>query len=85
MQPKRVGMNRKPMWGTARMKKKMQKDKMHNKIEKKKWICNMDLRINIKLVWVYYGRWHTHILTEDQVHGHSTSKVLRESNRVSLT
>ena len=28
---------------------------MHDEIEKRKWICNTDLRINIKLVKVYYG------------------------------
>ena len=67
------------------MEKKMQKDKIHEKIEKRQWICNTDLRINVKLERVCYGRWHAHNLTEDQVHGHSTSKVLRESNRVSLT
>ena len=51
---------------------------------KRKWICNTDLRIKIELVQVYYGRWHAHIITEDQVHSHSTSKALRESNRVTL-
>ena len=50
MQPKRVGTNGRPMRGTARMKKKMQKYKMYDKIEKGKWICNTNLRINIKLV-----------------------------------
>ena len=68
MQPERVGTNGRPMRSTARMKKKMQIYKMHDKIEKRKWICNTDLGINIKLVLVYYGRWHTHILTEDLVH-----------------
>ena len=51
--------------------KKMQKYKIRDEIEKRKWTCNTDLRINIKLVRVYYGRWHAHNLTEDQVHGHS--------------
>ena len=46
---------------------------------KRKWICNTDLRIKVKLVQVYYGRWHAHNLTEDQVPGHYTLKVLRES------
>ena len=85
MQPKSVGTNGRPMRGTARMENKMQEYKIHDKIEKRNWIRNTDLRINVKLVRVYYGRWHAHILTEDQVHGHSTSKVFRESNRVSLT
>ena len=85
MQRKRAGRNGRPMRGTARMERKMQKYKIHDKIEKRKWICNTDLRINIKLVRVYYGRWHAHNLTKDQVHGHSTLKVLRESNTVSLT
>ena len=44
----------------------MQKYKLHDKIEKRKLICNTDLRINVKLVRVYYGRWHAHNLTEDQ-------------------
>ena len=35
-------------------KKLMQKYKIHDKIEKRKWICNTDLRVNVKLVWVYY-------------------------------
>ena len=48
MQPKRVGTNERPMRGTARMRKKMQKYKMHYKIANRKWICNTDLRINIK-------------------------------------
>ena len=30
------------------------KCKIHDKIEKRKWICNTDLRINVKLVRVYY-------------------------------
>ena len=34
----------------------MQKYKMRDKIEKRKWICNAGLRINIKLVQVYYGQ-----------------------------
>ena len=84
MLPKRVGTNGRPMRGTARLKK-MKEYKMHDKIEKRKWICNTNLRINIKLVRVCYGRWHAQNLTEDQVHGHSTPKVLRESNKVSLT
>ena len=66
MQPKRVGTNGRPIRGTARMEKKMQKYKMHDKIEKRNWICNTGLRINVKLVRVYYGRWHAHNLTEDQ-------------------
>ena len=39
--------------------KKMQKYKIQDKIEKRKWICTTELRINVKLVRVYYGRWHT--------------------------
>ena len=85
MQPKRVGTNGRPMRGTARMEKQMQKYKIHGKMEKRKWISTTDLRINVMLVRVYYGRWHAHNLTEDQVHDHSTSKALRESNRISLT
>ena len=30
--------------------KKMQKYKIHDKIEKRKWICNANLRINIRLM-----------------------------------
>ena len=52
MQPKRVDTNGRPMRGTAWMKKKMQKYKMHDKIEKRKWICITDLMINVKLVRV---------------------------------
>ena len=66
MQPKRVGTDGRPMRSTARMEKKMQKYQIHGKIEKRKWICNTDLRINVKLVRVYYGRWDVHNLAEDQ-------------------
>ena len=30
--------------------------KIHDKMGKRRWICNTDLRINVKLVRVYYGR-----------------------------
>ena len=62
MQPKRVGTNGRPMRGTAKVEK-MQEYRIHDKIEKRKWICNTDLRINVKLVRVYYGLWHAHNLT----------------------
>ena len=41
------------MRGTAWLKK-MQEYKMHDKIEKRKWICNTNLRVNIKLVHILY-------------------------------